>query len=471
MRVANQSPRERWHHRLGRIRRRPFPKDTADGRAAERMRRISLSVLASVASRFVTTAITLLSVPLTIGYLGAERYGLWITASTTIGMLSFADLGIGNGLLTRIAEADGRGDREEMRTLVSSAFALLVSVAAVLSFALLAIAPHVDWSRLLNLRTSAARVEAPAVVLALGLITFISMPLSVVTQVRNGLQSGYKSTLWSMAGATLSLLALFVATHLRSGLLGLVLALASMPVLVLAVNFCWYFFRANPVLRPRLVAADWTRAWGLLRIGVQFVTLQLSVSFLLLSDNIVIANVLGAEAVSELAVPVKLFSMASLPVLLVTGPLWPAFGEARARGDAKWITVALRVSMFGGVVTALLVAMPLLALGTPLVRYWTRGVVAPGAAILLPLAVWSLFYAWGVVVAAFLNGSGSILPQAAAAASTALVAFPLKWLLVSRLGPSGAVWATILAYALFTFIPLSIVVRDITRRISLERSP
>ena len=48
-------------------------------------------------TRAVGVAVSIVSIPLVIDYLGPERFGLWVTATAIISMLTFADLGLGNG--------------------------------------------------------------------------------------------------------------------------------------------------------------------------------------------------------------------------------------------------------------------------------------------------------------------------------------------------------------------------------------
>ena len=44
-------------------------------------------------------------VPLTIHYINPTRYGIWLTVSSIIGWVSFFDIGFGNGLRNKFAEA------------------------------------------------------------------------------------------------------------------------------------------------------------------------------------------------------------------------------------------------------------------------------------------------------------------------------------------------------------------------------
>ena len=71
----------------------------------------------------------------------------------------------------------------------------------------------------------------------------------------------------------------------------------------------------------------------ILKIGMLFFVLQLATAVGYESDNIVIAQLLGAEQVSQYAIPLKLFMFVPLLVGFGYSALWPAYGEAIARGE------------------------------------------------------------------------------------------------------------------------------------------
>src|SRR5215217_2391720 len=106
----------------------PFEMDTPEGRSKERLRRVALTALMSAFGQGVNVLTTLITIPLTFHYLGAERYGLWVAISALITLLGFADLGMGNGLLNAIAEANGKNDRKAAESYIASAFYMLLGV-------------------------------------------------------------------------------------------------------------------------------------------------------------------------------------------------------------------------------------------------------------------------------------------------------------------------------------------------------
>src|SRR5690348_11551465 len=104
------------------------PRDPAGmddhARGAERNRRALLTGSVSTLARAVQVGTTLITIPLTLKYLGNERFGLWMTISSVMAMASFADFGVGNGVLNTVAKAFGKDNLVGIRMAVSSGFAL-----------------------------------------------------------------------------------------------------------------------------------------------------------------------------------------------------------------------------------------------------------------------------------------------------------------------------------------------------------
>ena len=56
-----------------------------------------------------------LLVPLTIDYLDTENYGIWLILNSFIAWFSFFDIGLGNGLRNKFAEAKALGNNKLFR--------------------------------------------------------------------------------------------------------------------------------------------------------------------------------------------------------------------------------------------------------------------------------------------------------------------------------------------------------------------
>jgi O-antigen/teichoic acid export membrane protein len=163
-----------------------------EGSDVRRRRVVSIvqGLLTGIANRMVGVAVSLLSVPLTIGYLGSERYGVWTLISSLLAWLNLADLGIGNGLTNAIAGALGSERPDLVRAHVSTAFTVLTAASLIMGAVLVVFWPMIDWVHIFNVKTASAQNEiGPAMAAAIA-IFLLNFPLSVISRTFNASQNG-----------------------------------------------------------------------------------------------------------------------------------------------------------------------------------------------------------------------------------------------------------------------------------------
>ncbi len=64
-------------------------------------------------------------VPLTLGYLNNEVYGIWMTLTSILYWFSFFDIGLGNGMRNYLTEAISRKDFVKARGYLSTTLLLV----------------------------------------------------------------------------------------------------------------------------------------------------------------------------------------------------------------------------------------------------------------------------------------------------------------------------------------------------------
>jgi O-antigen/teichoic acid export membrane protein len=440
------------------LRRAPFDTGTPEGRSQERYRRVALTFAASVAGRGVAALGTLVTVPLLLHHLGAERYGLWAALSAAATALLFADLGIGNGLLSVLAEDSGRDDRRSARGHVSSAFVALLALAAALAAAFLIAYPRVDWPGLLRASSPAAAREAGGAVAVFGAWFVASLPLGLVTRVRLALQEGFANGLWAAAGTLSGLGLMLVALSAGAGLPGLVAALGAGPVLALVAQNAALFVR-QPWLRPSARAASAAAAARILRLGFAFFVLQMAAALVHASDGLVATIVIGPQSAARYAVVAALSDLPlSLLALLLT-PFWPAYGEALARRDLTWMRHALRRSLLLAAAFGLSVGALLVVAGGPLVRWWVGEAMVPPPLLLWAMAARVVTLSLLQAIAVFLNGARLIRLQLVCGSVMAAAAIALKVALATRAGLPGVVAGGVIAHVAFGLVPYAVALR------------
>jgi len=437
---------------------------TEEGRSSERHRRILLTTAASLLAKAVMVGTSLVSIPLTLHYLGTERFGLWMTISSVIAMLGFADFGMGNGLLNSITEANGKDDTNSIRCYISSAFLALGVIAVIIVIIFFAVSPFIQWAKFFNVKSVLAANEAPiAVSVFIGCFA-LNIPAGIVQRVQLGLQLGFIANLWQTAGSLLGLFSVLTVIHFQMGLPWLVGAMVGVPILVAIVNGVYFFIYSNPSIRPGFKFINRSAMNRIAKTGILFMVLQLAVSFAFASDNIIIARTIGSESVTQFAVHEKIFSIIPIILGMLLMPLWPAYGEAVSRGDSKWIIRTFKNSFLFSLFFSLVVAVMLVGFAPFIFSIWIGPNMHAQLALLLGFAVWKVCEATGNSMAILLNGINFIKIQVGLASLLALVTPLLKIYFIGRIGISGCIWATVTAYSTIVLIPYILLFPSIIRQ-------
>ncbi|GGF31067.1 hypothetical protein GCM10011611_41500 [Aliidongia dinghuensis] len=419
--------------------------------ARRRNRRMLWSMLAGFPVRMLQIVSGLLIVPLAYRYLGAERYGLW-AAVTAIGqMVPLADLGIGNGLITAISAATGREEPERIRSAVSTAMLIVGTIAALLLVVLGLLVLFSDWARWLNVAgTDAAGDARPAGAVCV-LMALLTLPVGLAAKIRIGLQETFRNSVWDASGVVVTLGLFVAATRLDAGMAVLAVALGTGPLLAACCNGIELWRRRN--LTPRWVAIDFTGFRPVARLGLLYFALACSAALATAADNVIAIRLLGAESAAAVGIAGKVFGASQAVVIVALMPLWPAFGEALARGDHQWARRALWRAVILSFCVSAAGAGVLLAIAKPAIHIWLGRNADLPTGLLLANAAWLVSQSVGNVFAMLLNGAGVIRFQIIVSVSYALIALALKLWLAHVLGIAGIVWATVASYVLF-LLPL-----------------
>jgi O-antigen/teichoic acid export membrane protein len=410
-------------------------------------------IFSALAGRGVAAIVSFVSVPLTVRYLGAERYGAWIIISTAIAWVALADLGLSNSLTNAVSEGFAQGRKDLAQSYVAAAFWSLAGIAALLSIAFFCIWPHVPWDRVFNVRSLQAREEVgPAVAVAFAIFV-LNLPFSITGKIYGAYQEVAKGNAWAAAGNLLGLAALVAVTRFNGGLVSLVIAVSGAVFLVNVINAVWLFSRAKPWLIPRLSRISYSAIQKLTSLGGMFFVIQVAGLVLFQTDNLIIAHYLGAAAVTPYSVTWRLFTYAALFQMLAGPSYWPAYAEAFSRGDVAWVRRRFRANLGIAVGSTLALALPLVICGKWIIRKWAGGAAVPTASLLLWMGIWSLIYSAMSSQSCLLASSGKVKIQTIYATIAAAVNLILSIILVQRLGLVGVIMGTIGAYLICVVVP------------------
>lgn len=431
-------------------------------RAHMRRNRIIKTAWSGLFAKVTAIIVTLLMVPLAVHYLGKEQYGLWVAASSLVAMLGFMDGGAGNATINMVAYASSAKE-DSLAKIVSTAFFSLMVFALIGCVLFLSVFPFVSWGKLLGVAESRLLSDLNVVVVIIALFFFINIFVTLVGKIQKGLQEGYLDSLWNGVAAVLSLLFVYIAIHVDTGLIGFVIAFLAGPLLAYLANNIHYLFFRRKDLRPRLVNFESSIAKNLFAVGGMFFVLQITSTIQGQADNVIIANILGAGAVASYEITMKLFLVAPMLFSLLLTPLWPAYREAFANGDMQWVRRIFLKSLRWALFISVPSAMVLVLLGGKIIEIWVGYEVIPSTGLLVGCGIWLIFLTVGNALAVFLNGLQLVKIQLIVATSAGIMNVILSIWLIRIFGVAGAVFGSVISYLICAILPYFFVIRKVLR--------
>lgn len=412
-------------------------------RGRDRYRRATWSALATLAARTVSIATGLITVPLTLSYLGQERYGLWMALTGLVAFLSFSDMGLGIGLQNALSRCHGNDDKEGPRAYVSTAMVLIFGVSFALCLFALFVLPHIPLERLLKSVDPVARAELLPTAQAMALTFALGLPCGLIQRIYNAYQRGYRATLWLSIGQVLGLLAILLCIYLELGLPWLAVCLMGMPLIALAFGGV-SLFRQCPWLRPSFRSLSWRHLRPIAGTGSSAVAAQAAAVVLISGPLVLIANCLGTAAVTPFAVTQKLLGVSFVLLGMAVMPLWPAYGEAAERGDWAWVKRTFRRTLILGFSIQIPLFILLAVTGESIIRIWAGPDAVPTWSLLMAVNVWFLVGVVNICCSIALNGLDHLLGQAIYGPIFAVAACVAAYILLPTHGVAAAIWAVVL---------------------------
>jgi O-antigen/teichoic acid export membrane protein len=427
----------------------PFDTSTELGRGDERYRLATLSMAASVLSRAAALAVMALSVSLTVPYLGAERFGVWMTLASLAGMLMFLDLGIGNALTNAVAQSVARTPAEPSSKTISGGLGFLVLIGAAVGAALMVLFGVLPWHRLIKVDNPSLYAEIHNAAILFGGLFGLHIVAQGIQRIFAGLQRAFEAHLASTLGSIATLLALGLAAQQEAGI-GVLLAITLGIQSVASLSLIFLLYRRGQFAFAGLARHVSDVSPNLLRAGGLFFLLQIGTMVGWGADSLIISSNVGAAQVAVFAVLLRLFQFASQPMSLMNAPLWGAYADAHARHDSRFIRKTLASSLATTLVFTSVVAALLVVMGEALVNRWTGNTIQVTTGLLIAYACWTVLEATGNALAMFMNGCGIIKPQVATVIVFSLLVIVIKILLIRTLGLQAMIVGTALVYATIT---------------------
>lgn len=409
---------------------------------SQRSSEVLRGVLASLLSRALYVFAPLLVVPLALQQLGVGGYGAWSAALSLTAIAGFADLGLGVGLMTKLAGALAKNDYGQARVLTSTTYLIAIVVFSTLLSCLWLSVIWVDWAAVIGGR---GNLDRNVVLITLSVFLF-NIVVNLIVRVQYASQQIGLSNLWQSIASIAGVLGVLSAVLLNVTAPVFVLLAGASQTFVLVLNTLYFFLLGKGKdFRPSLRFCRIEESRELISLGSRFLLISFLMTLSMSLDSFIIGNAAGLEVVTTYAIPARIFGVLSVIASAFSIPLWPANVEALRSGDSLWVRrTTYRMTLISG--AAVLFFSILAVILTP----WVFDVWINGKVQALPIMLWG--FALLVTVQALSgpvfmvqNAAEILLPQTIAYLLM-LFTLPLKWLVANQQNIELIPWITLAGY-------------------------
>lgn len=427
-----------------------------------RTSKVKKNVMGSILIKGVSIAVSVFIVPITLGYVDKEVYGIWLTLSSIVIWLNFFDIGFTPGLQNKLTEAIALDRWDDAKQMVSSTYAILFLIFIPVMFVAYLIIPWIDWCGILNV----SDVYKRDIILTMyPLVTCfcLEMILKSITTVLNAYQMTAFSTSFTVFAHFISLIIIIFLPYIANpSLFALSLAISSTPIAVLLLASIVLYSRKFRQLRPSYKCVDFGVAKNIFHLGGKFFIIQVQGIIVFQTANILISNVSSPVDVSVYNIAYKYLYTAMMAYSIFMGPLWPAFTDAYTKKDYQWMQKSYyKMCCLCGLTIA---AFIILVIFSPIVyKLWIGDKVIVPMMMTILVAVYLSFHSWRMLQDTLINGIGKIKLSTYMSCFGLIFFIPLALCLGRIWGAYGVIGAMIAINSIYSFIytiQLNMLIKD-----------
>ncbi len=421
--------------------------------STSRSKAVVKNAVISLLLKGLSILLSFVFVPLYLGAVGQRQYGIILTITSVSYFISFFDVGIGNGLRSKLGKAIANEDKHLGRQYVSTAYfyvtLLFISFFLVYCF----ISPFVKWYKILNISVN----EIPNLNSLVFIVIAIFSARFVFQLIGTIFMADQRSSLNDSISFTTSVLVVIVCYTLKAlhslSFYSLLITMVSLPLLVLIIYTFISFVTRYKWLRPSLSFVDHDIRKDLLNLGFKFFLIQMVALTIFSTTNILIAQLFDIGEVTRYNIAYKYYNITVMVYSILMSPLWGAFTNAWYKGETKWIIKNFKYYL-GIILFFVFINIAQYFIYPYFIHFWLKREMAVPEILAISFILYNIVFCYNDIFAHFLASVGKIDRQVFAAVAGGIINIPITIYLAkyTQLGLSAILFANILC-----LLPSSVV--------------
>ncbi len=418
--------------------------------------RLTRNSILSLSSQCFPILVGIVTLPILIGKLGVDRFGILSLSWIFIGYLSIFDFGLGRSITKLVADLAHTGDTKGIREIVWTGLAAMLGVGTLIGLLVFLLGPFIVY-RIVNIPPQfqhdalmCIRIlgcSIPAVLLAVGAIGVLEARQHFLQVAIIRLPSG----VWTYVGPLISL---YISNSL-------ILAVAYLAAGRYVSTLAYLVALISDIDRPSISALRADAARRVIGFGGWLAVGNLAGSLMVYLDRFFIAALLPVATLAFYATPHQILTR----LLIVPTALLSVFFPAFASSFSQSRPIASRVYLKALLGVLILLLPPVAAVyifSNQLINFWIDADFASASAeVTRLLSIMVFVHAFGIISQAFVQATG----RPDIAGKFGLIELPVfagyLYILIERYGIVGAAYAGIIRVAISTVVLSLFAVRQL----------
>lgn len=280
----------------------------------------------------------LIVVMILVRYYSKEAFGVWAAITSVAAIVVTGDFGIINALRNKISMLliEEKENSVNSQKYFYSVFYFFLLVAIILTISLLCLSPYLPLESLFKTNNLELQSIGVQILIIVQIIFVFTIPLTIGNSLYFTFQESHFSALFTSLQAIFTVLIIYILS-----LCHVSIVFISITYFVINTFFSFlgtlYFVFRHKWFRFKVSWKDIYKCNAeLFKVGVKFMSLQLSSSFLQNSGTIIASAVLGVKIAADYSMYTKLYTLGVAIFQSIFNPLWGSYAAAIYRRDFAW---------------------------------------------------------------------------------------------------------------------------------------
>ena len=410
--------------------------------------------------KLISILTNLVSIPITINYLGEDLFGVWVILTSLLSFQVYADFGLGNGLINEVAKTKKIENDQHIIKTISSIFYFLTLVTLITSAIFFIFFKNVSYAEYFNIVEGTNELDNA--VKAFTILLLINIPISLIAKIRTGLQESFYNNLAASVGSILSLMGVLIVIEFDGSIFLLVLYFMLGQLIPTLFNI-YLLLNKRQYLIPKVESIDIKILKDMISNGIIFFLIQISAFVANAADNLIIVKYVDNSSVATYAVTKKIFLAVQVTNFFIA-PLWPAFVDAINRNEIMWAKGYLKKFIIYSLLLSLIPSTLMLVFMTDIVSLVSEEISLPSNVMLIGFFFYVVLNNISGPLTMFMNNKELLKKQAALMLISTCIGVVMQTTFCIYYGAEFVIYGLFISIVIFYTIPALFITNNYLNR-------